>query len=77
MAGVKRKPEDPGFTWDNRNPYAASVHEPDRRIDYIFVGYPVPGGVGRVERCRVVCDKPEGEIWPSDHLGVFAEIRTP
>src|SRR5579885_2485005 len=30
----------PGFTWDNRNPYAAYAGEPDRRIDYILVGRP-------------------------------------
>jgi endonuclease/exonuclease/phosphatase family metal-dependent hydrolase len=25
-----------GFTWDNRNPFAATACEPDRRIDYIL-----------------------------------------
>ncbi len=77
IAGEPRFPNDPGYTWDNRNPYAASVHEPDRRIDYVFAGYPLPGGVGRFERCRLVCDAPEGEVWPTDHFGVFAELRTP
>jgi hypothetical protein len=25
----------------------------------------------------VVCDTPKADVWPTDHLGVFAEIRTP
>ena len=42
-----------GFTWNNRNQYAAIALEPDRRIDYIFVGYPIrlgeEFGIGRIE----------------------------
>jgi endonuclease/exonuclease/phosphatase family metal-dependent hydrolase len=67
----------PGITWSNRNPYARPAHEPDRRIDYVFAGFPLRGsGIGRIERCRVVCDAEEDGVWPSDHLGVLAELRT-
>lgn len=66
----------PGFTWSNRNPTARFWREPERRLDYIFVGYPRLDGVGQVERCRVVCDEPCGAVWPSDHFGVYAELRT-
>lgn len=66
----------PGYTWSNRNPYAQVAIEPDRRIDYVLAGYPRPNGVGRFERCRVVCDDEEGGIWPADHFGVLAELRT-
>lgn len=67
----------PGHTWCNRNPHAAAALEPDRRIDYVFTGFPRRGtGIGRIERCRVVCDTGEGGIWPSDHFGVHAELRT-
>lgn len=66
----------PGFTWSNANPYARPWLEPDRRIDYVFAGYPRPGGVGLLETCRVVCDDAPDGVWPSDHRGVYAELRT-
>lgn len=67
--------EGPGTTWSNRNPYARPWNEPERRIDYIFSGYPQQGGIGRVERCRVVCDDERAGVWPTDHFGVYAELR--
>jgi endonuclease/exonuclease/phosphatase family metal-dependent hydrolase len=66
----------PGFTWSNRNPWARPWLEPDRRIDYVFAGYPRRGGVGLVETCLVVCDDEQDGVWPSDHFGVYAELRT-
>jgi endonuclease/exonuclease/phosphatase family metal-dependent hydrolase len=66
----------PGHTWSNRNDYARKNLEPDRRIDYIFVGYPRPDGVGRLESCQVVCDEPLNGVWPTDHFGVFARLST-
>jgi len=65
-----------GVTWSNRNAYARVALEPDRRIDYVFVDYPLRDGRGRVESCRVVCDDERAGVWPSDHFGVFAELRT-
>lgn len=70
----------PGVTWSNRNTYAAAALEPDRRIDYVLVGYPVRTrqgyGIGRIEACRVVADDERDGVWPSDHFGVYAELRT-
>jgi endonuclease/exonuclease/phosphatase family metal-dependent hydrolase len=65
-----------GATWSNRNAYARMALEPDRRIDYIFVGPPLPNGIGLIETCRVICDEPQNGIWPTDHFGVYAELRT-
>jgi endonuclease/exonuclease/phosphatase family metal-dependent hydrolase len=65
-----------GITWSNRNPWARQALEPDRRIDYVFSGYPTPRGLGLLERCRVVCNEPEDGVWPSDHFGVYAELRS-
>ena len=69
-----------GISWSNRNEYAAIALEPDRRIDYIFAGYPVrmgeEHGLGKIEACRVVCDDEVDGVWPSDHFGVYAEFRT-
>lgn len=65
-----------GITWSNGNPYAHQPLEPDRRIDYIFAGPPRPDGVGMIESCRVVCDMEEDGAWPSDHFGLYAELRS-
>lgn len=64
----------PGWTWDNRNPFAASALEPDRRIDYIFVGWRRDSGAGRVESCRVVCDRALGGTYATDHYGLVADL---
>jgi endonuclease/exonuclease/phosphatase family metal-dependent hydrolase len=70
----------PGYTWSNRNDYARIALEPERRIDYVFVGYPIrigtQYGLGHVERCEVVCDHEQDGVWPTDHFGVYAELRT-
>jgi endonuclease/exonuclease/phosphatase family metal-dependent hydrolase len=65
-----------GITWSNRNAYARVEYEPCRRIDYLFVGLPGRKGEGWVEQCRVVCDEEEDGAWPTDHFGVYAELRT-
>jgi endonuclease/exonuclease/phosphatase family metal-dependent hydrolase len=66
----------PGFTWSNRNAYAREALEPDRRIDYVFAGFPKQDGVGRLLSCRVVCDDEQAGVWPTDHFGVYAELAT-
>jgi endonuclease/exonuclease/phosphatase family metal-dependent hydrolase len=68
--------EGEGITWSNENDYARPALEPDRRIDYIFVGPPLPSGIGKVESCRVVCNDGQDGVWPTDHFGVYAELRT-
>jgi len=64
----------PGFTWTNANPWARQDLEPDRRIDYVLVGWPGKGGAGHVTSCRLV-GEPVGGVYPSDHLGVVADLR--
>jgi endonuclease/exonuclease/phosphatase family metal-dependent hydrolase len=65
-----------GITWSNANPYARAAREPERRIDYVFAGLPRRDGLGQIQACRVVCDEPEAGVWPSDHFGVYAELRS-
>jgi hypothetical protein len=65
-----------GHTWSNRNSYAVVALEPDRRIDYVFVGLPQRSGPGQLLSCRVVCNDEKGGVWPTDHWGVYAELRT-
>ncbi len=65
-----------GATWSNDNAYAAAALEPRRRLDYVFAGFPKQDGVGQIVSCEVVCDDEKDGIWPSDHFGVFARLRT-
>jgi len=74
--GAPHAGEPPGCTWSNRNRFARLALEPDRRIDYVFAGYPTAQGVGLIERCAVVFDDVVDGVWPSDHFGVYAELRT-
>lgn len=73
-------PSSGGATWSNRNDYAAIALEPERRIDYIFAGYPVrmtsDHGVGKITSCRVVANDEVDGTWPSDHFGLYAELAT-
>jgi endonuclease/exonuclease/phosphatase family metal-dependent hydrolase len=67
-------PAAPSVTWDPANPYVARTWEPGVRIDYIHVGPPGPGGLGRVQDVRRACDGPVDGIWPSDHAAVVADL---
>ena len=49
--------------------------EPDRRIDYILVGWPEARGAGHIVDCRIAGNEPVGGVWPSDHHAVLAELR--
>lgn len=64
-----------GYTWNNRNKWAAPGLLPDRRIDYILSAWPRSGGVGHPISCALlgVEEGPTGP--PSDHYGVVADIR--
>lgn len=64
----------PGYTFDPKNPYAAQAVEPPRRIDYVLVRGPDRRGRGRPVECRIVFDRPRGEIWPTDHFGVMTDL---
>ncbi|WP_190198371.1 endonuclease/exonuclease/phosphatase family protein [Streptomyces djakartensis] len=67
-------PAAPAATWDAANPYVAATYGPSVRIDYIHVGPPGPGGLGRVRQVRRACDGPVDGIWPSDHAAVVADL---
>ncbi|MBA2281489.1 MAG: endonuclease/exonuclease/phosphatase family protein [Acidimicrobiia bacterium] len=65
----------PGHTWSNSNPFALLDLEPNRRIDYVFAGWPKGGGRGQVLDCEVVGTEPVDGIVGSDHYGVIATLR--
>jgi endonuclease/exonuclease/phosphatase family metal-dependent hydrolase len=71
----------PGSTWSSDNPFMGpkalpTWAEPEhhRRIDYVFVGSPFkwPGRI--VVRSAAVVLKEQGEVAPSDHYGVMADL---
>jgi endonuclease/exonuclease/phosphatase family metal-dependent hydrolase len=67
-----------GPTWVAENPYTEELAflERPRRLDYLFVSREQRNGRGRVEDARVVLDRPSDDgVWPSDHLGVLADVR--
>jgi len=66
----------PGATFSRRNPFAAPLREPDRRIDYIFVRGPDEGGRGEPLRASLCFHEPYRDVFPSDHFGVRATIST-
>ena len=67
--------EGPSATFDGtRNPFAALVHEPPRRIDYIFVRGPDAKGRGRPTDVRLCFDDPSEGVHCSDHFGVMADL---
>ena len=62
-----------------KNPYAALLREPDRRIDFIWVRGGDERFRGEPLSARVAFDVPVtfsgGDVFPSDHFGVVAELR--
>jgi endonuclease/exonuclease/phosphatase family metal-dependent hydrolase len=70
--------DEPGWTWARRNPSTEWLRflELDRRIDYLFTRQERRDGRGRVVDARVILDRPDGDVWASDHFGLMAEILT-
>ncbi|MEO8706143.1 MAG: endonuclease/exonuclease/phosphatase family protein [Kofleriaceae bacterium] len=67
--------EGRGITWDRANPFAATEPFPTRRIDYIFVRGPDRWRRGEPILARVVFASAVDDVFPSDHYGVYAELR--
>lgn len=65
----------PGFTFARRNPFAAPLDEPDRRIDYVFVHGRDDRRRGQPVEARVCFDQALDGTFPSDHFGVVATLR--
>lgn len=70
--------DGPGATWHRDNPHVAGTTWPDRRLDYVLVGWPRPKPVGNPQRAWLVGTEPVGGpsdgIVPSDHYGVAVEL---
>jgi endonuclease/exonuclease/phosphatase family metal-dependent hydrolase len=72
--------EGHGATWRRDNPYCADSAWPNRRLDYVLVGWPRPKPVGNPLAARLVAEGPvdvDGErIWASDHAAVVVDLAT-
>jgi endonuclease/exonuclease/phosphatase family metal-dependent hydrolase len=66
---------DPGFTWNNENPFVAAQLEATRRLDYVFAGWFKSRGAGNPVSAELFGTEPVGGVHPSDHYGVVAELR--
>ena len=66
--------DDPGHTWDRRNPYLADSAWPQRRLDYVMVSWPRPQPIGNPAQAFLIGDEPVDGVWPSDHFGVVADL---
>ncbi|MGY9075263.1 MAG: endonuclease/exonuclease/phosphatase family protein [Acidimicrobiales bacterium] len=64
-----------GVTWTHRNPYSADASWPQRRIDYLMVGWPRPKPLGNVLSCEVACVESIDGVQPSDHYAVVADLH--
>jgi len=69
------RPADAGYTYDRKNAYALRSREHSRRIDYCFVRGPGRHLCGEALSAELFADTPTGDVWPSDHFGVVAEIH--
>ena len=63
-----------GTTYARRNPFAYMCHEPDRRLDYVFVRGPDDRYRGEPLEARVCFDDAIDGVFASDHFGVVATL---
>lgn len=67
----------PGITWSIENPYIEHTAWPNRRLDYVFIGWPRPDRpVGNPVRAWLFGQDPIDGLVGSDHYGVAVEIHT-
>ena len=64
-----------GNTWSRSNPWSQPILLPERRIDYLFTGWPRRGGICSAVSAELIGTEPRDEVVPSDHYGVLATLR--
>jgi endonuclease/exonuclease/phosphatase family metal-dependent hydrolase len=67
-------PNEPGYTFSQRNPLRSAVWEESRRIDYIFVRGGHKGTSLKIAACAQIFNEPVEGVWASDHFGVVADL---
>lgn len=64
----------PGLSWAKTNPHTLADPAPARRLDYVFVGFPLDQEAGWVRSVQLAGVDPVAGMVPSDHYAVLAEI---
>lgn len=68
----------PGVTWSGSNPANHASAWPNRRLDYVLIGWPRPQRpVGNPVSAHLVGTEPVDGVVASDHYGVAVTIHTP
>jgi endonuclease/exonuclease/phosphatase family metal-dependent hydrolase len=66
--------QGPGATWSSGNPYVVDSAWPERRLDYVMVGWPRARPAGNPVRARLFGVEPHDGVVPSDHYGVAVDL---
>ncbi len=66
---------EPGFTWDRANSLTHKALQPNRRLDYIFVGEPATDGAGHILATELFATTPTDGLFASDHFGLSTQLR--
>jgi len=67
--------DGPGLTWSKQNPYINNSAWPNRRLDYLFIGWPRENRPqGNPQRAWLFGTDPVDGVMPSDHYGLAVEI---
>ena len=66
-----------GVTYTEANPYVNQSAWPERRLDYVMVGWPRPRPVGNPVRAALFGHEPVEGVVASDHWGVVADLAAP
>lgn len=70
--------DGPGLTWCMSNPAVERSTWPNRRLDYVLVGWPRPKRPGgNPRRAWLFGNEPVDGVMPSDHYGVAVELAVP
>jgi endonuclease/exonuclease/phosphatase family metal-dependent hydrolase len=66
----------PGATYAAANPYVVDSAWPERRLDYVLVGWPRPRPLGNPIQAALIGSEPIAGVMASDHFGVTADLRS-
>lgn len=68
--------DGPGLTWTTESPYINNSAWPNRRLDYLMIGWPRENRpVGNPVSVELFGKEPIDGVIPSDHWGVTAEMH--
>lgn len=68
--------DGPGITWSSQSPYVNNSAWPNRRLDYVMIGWPRESRpVGNPKAAHLFGTEAVDGVVPSDHYGLAVEIR--